>query len=77
MTLIEKIKQANRNNDELFAEIINEFMAVNIVSEQQLALRFSASLPAIERWKSGAGAPHPIMRESVYKYLIESLENQT
>lgn len=74
LQMIDVIKSADVNDDIAFQNIIQEVIDAEILSKQELAHRFSASVPTIDRWISGAGSPHPIMRKVVYSFLVEILE---
>lgn len=74
LEIIRDIKSADVNDDIAFQNIIQEVIDAEILSKQELAHRFSASVPTIDRWISGAGSPHPIMRKVVYGFLVEILE---
>lgn len=65
----------NPQNTGEFHAAIRAGMGLGVVTEEQLAHRFSASRTSIQRWNAGRGAPHPVLRPTVYNYLIECASN--
>ena len=53
----------------LFHKVIADSLEVFRLTEIMLAEELKTSRPTVNRWKTGATAPHKVVRESVYKTL--------
>jgi hypothetical protein len=65
------------NTDDLyeFHRIIILGFELLPISKEELRNRFDMSVPSLERWLTGASAPHPIMRKHVIKFFKDKLTN--
>lgn len=72
--LIEDLKNADPRSNSLFPTLVVRAVEALNLSDRDLAFRFSATRPTIQRWKTGEGMPHPAMRVAVYRHFVESLE---
>jgi hypothetical protein len=44
------------------------------LSERDISTSAEVSIPTVRRWLSGVSAPHPLMRNTVLKFLAEAVE---
>lgn len=72
--LVEELKTANPRTNSLFPTLVVRVVEALNLSDRDIALRFSASRPTVQRWKTGEGMPHPAMRVVVYKHFVDCLE---
>ncbi len=67
--LLNALQTANVADDAAFHNCVSMAFNLIVLSEDELARKFSVSRPSINRWKNGRSAPHPAMRKHVYAWL--------
>lgn len=72
--LIEKMRNADKENTQLFHEIIKAGADAGFWTKQSLAHEFDTSYPTANRWIEGVNAPHPAMRRGIYRTLTVLLQ---
>jgi len=66
---IQSLKGADQKNDEVFHKIVEQGMDIMQLLDSDLAHEFNVSRPTVNRWRSGANAPHPALRKHVFAWL--------
>ncbi len=66
---IAALRAADQRNDAQFQKLLSEGVELLNLVDQDIAREFSVSRPTVNRWRSGANAPYPFMRRSVYGWL--------
>ena len=68
-TYIATLQKADPKDDKVFHDIVARGMEVLRLLDTDLAHQFGVSRPTVNRWRSGANAPHPFMRKPVFAWL--------
>lgn len=78
-----ELKTAIASDRNKFYALLNKGIELLKITDEDIALRFSMSLPGVSRWKNGRTAPHTFMCPVVFKWLgqktieyILKLENE-
>ena len=71
--ILNLLEKTDKHDDKGFIKIISGIIDANFLSEKELAHLVDASRPTIRRWKSGEGAPHPLMRPILFKEIRKQL----
>ena len=66
---IDVVKKAPQTDDAAFHSVVARGMTVLRLLDSDLAFHLGVSRPTVNRWKSGANAPHPAMRKHVFAWL--------
>lgn len=67
---------SNPQNPKIFQKIIAESLSVFSLTELLLSEELKTSRPTINRWKTGTTIPHILIREGVYKTLLQKASNE-
>ena len=75
---LEILKRAEQNPEdrELFRTAVAQTLAVGVVTTTEAARGMHIPRPTLERWSSGASAPHHFFRLSVLRWLKEKAEEK-
>ena len=57
------------DNDLLFEEILKKSETTLMLTDSTLAAEMKMSRSTVNRWRSGATTPYPLMRRGVYTWL--------
>lgn len=72
--LISDLRNADCNDDLVFARLVKRVMDFLDLKENDIATLFGMTKPSVVRWKNGTTAPHPAVRRVVYREFIKLLE---
>ena len=72
--IIDRLKNADPNDDVLFAQLVNDTLDALEMDYDVLALEFRMSRQGIANWAAGRTQPHPLMRPQIYATLVKLLE---
>lgn len=67
---VEKFSKANVSDDQVFEQLINEGLNSLQMEDKVLAQEFCASLPTVDRWKTGESAPHSALRQGIKDWFL-------
>lgn len=57
------------DNDLLFQEILKKSETILMLTDSNLAAEMKMSRSTVNRWRSGATTPYPLMRRGIYTWL--------
>jgi transcriptional regulator with XRE-family HTH domain len=66
---IEVLKKTAQTDDAAFNSAVARGMDVLQLLDSDLALHLGVSRPTVNRWRTGANAPHPAMRKHIFDWL--------
>jgi transcriptional regulator with XRE-family HTH domain len=66
---IDVVQNASQTDDAAFNSVVARGMVVLRLLDSDLATNLGVSRPTVNRWTSGANAPHPAMRKHVFDWL--------
>lgn len=66
---IATVRKADQKDDAAFHKVVSSGMDLMSVLDSDLAHEFGVSRPTVNRWRSGANAPHPALRKHVFAWL--------
>lgn len=66
---IEFLKKADLKDDSVFQDAVARGMRLMSLLDSDLSLYFTVSRTTVNRWRTGANAPHPALRKPVFAWL--------
>jgi hypothetical protein len=66
---IDVLKKAEPTDDAAFKTLVAGGMDLMRLLDSDLAHYFGVSRPTVNRWRTGANAPHPALRKHVFAWL--------
>ena len=66
---IEALQKTASDDDAAFKAVVARGMDLLQLLDSDLAHHLGVSRPTVNRWRSGANAPHPVMRKHVFDWL--------
>jgi hypothetical protein len=76
MKLIERLKKADKTDNELFTSLLNEALQFLQMDARGMADQLLVGVTTIKRWVNGKSHPHPIMRPVIYEWLVDVIETK-
>jgi hypothetical protein len=67
----EECLAADPEDDKLFGKLVRRGFELELITVKTIAQKFGISLPSAERWRTARGAPHPVMRRPIYKWMAD------
>jgi 8-oxo-dGTP pyrophosphatase MutT (NUDIX family) len=71
--LVDRLKLADVNDDDLFESLINEALEEINIDLRDMAEKLGVSYPILLGWMSGTKKPHSAIRRSIYDLLVRVL----
>lgn len=63
------LQKTSQTDDAAFKSVVARGMDLLQLLDSDLAHHLGVSRPTVNRWRSGANAPHPAMRKHVFDWL--------
>lgn len=63
------VRQADDKDDAAFKAVVARGMELMQLLDTDLSHHFGVSRPTVNRWRTGANAPHPALRKHVFAWL--------
>jgi hypothetical protein len=63
------VRQADQKDDAAFQTVVARGMELMQLLDSDLSHQFGVSRPTVNRWRTGANAPHPALRKHVFAWL--------